>query len=65
MSELTEEQVACVERLVAAMNELGNTLVACRENDLAPVKAFRAAGIDIPSFAAPALDMMFRPTEKV
>lgn len=58
-AELTDAQTAVVTRLVTALDELGNSLLACQSVGMQPSDAFRAAGVDIPLFAGPALNAMF------
>lgn len=60
VQELTDAQRTSVGQLLAALDGLGNALIACRDNGLEPSEAFTAAGISIPSFAAPMLNMMLQ-----
>jgi len=59
-TELTTDQELALARLSDALNGLGDALVNCRDNGMEPAAAFRAAGIPIPAFAGPALNVMFQ-----
>jgi hypothetical protein len=59
-TELTDEQIAGLQKLTTALDALGDAIVKCRENGLEPADAFRAAGIPIPAMAAPMLNQLFK-----
>ena len=48
--ELTPEQAAQVEELRRVLGAFAECLEGCRELGLPVVDAFRAAGVDVPSF---------------
>lgn len=53
---MTDEQVAAVEQLGAALEAFGAALGVCLQTGLQPAEALRACGIDVPVFAGPMLD---------
>jgi hypothetical protein len=59
-TEYTGGQYVAVEQLKAAMIQLAECIQACDQEGLAPADAFRAAGIEVPGFAAPMLNSLLR-----
>lgn len=59
--ELTPGQEAAVEWLQKALSEFAGALGACNEVGLEPADAFRAAGIEVPLFAASLLNSALSP----
>jgi hypothetical protein len=60
VDELSPNQQEAVDELTQSLDGLASALVKCRENGLEPADAFVAAGIDIPPFAHPMLNMVLQ-----
>lgn len=57
------ETPACIARLAVVLQEFGDALVDCRANGIEPADAFTRVGVNIPTYAKPMLNMMFRGNE--